>query len=927
MAKRFGLVAYVLFIISGGCGLVYEVVWARYLGLFLGHTTLAHMCVLAAFMGGLAIGSIMIGRMSGSLSRPLVAYGILEVVVGAYAIAFPTIIGPIQTFALTRSASLEVGGPAWLAMKLFVSVAVMILPTILMGGTFPLLMKHFQPSTTSDEDKSEWLYLVNCVGAVAGSLLAGFVFIPTYGLQYTLLGIGAMNLALGACAISIAFMEPTATVHEVEADETITPNRHPLATPVYTAIAVSGLASMVYELVWIRIFAVTLGSSTYSFTLMLSAFITGISLGSLAVGVIPRLRRNPLVSFAVAEIAIGLVVALTIPMYERLPYIFWRWAGVLSRTPEAYGIFNLIKYSLCFTVMAIPTFFFGMTLPLAIKSIVHRDERIGRDSGFVYGANTAGTLVGALLTGLVLLRFLGIRHSIEFALMINFLAGALLLLASSLANRRIVALGMCVAAIALILIIPKWHPLSLAQGTFRNRQPVPSSWDEYKRDWLNMDTLFYREDDDGTVAVVKSGSPPNLSLFINGKADATSYGDMCTQILVGQIPMLLKPDARDVLVVGLGSGVSANSVLTHPQAHVDCVEISPAVAAAARCFAEFNGHVHQNKRFNLVIEDARTYIAVTPKKYDVVDSEPTNAWIAGVGNLFSTEYYQGVDRVLKPGGIMVQWIQAYETSDDLMRTMIRTVLTVFPYVYVFESLPDYIVVASREPLSPDYSAMKNRMKLSAVKKDMNRISIDSVAAVLGRQILAPNAARIMVGETGDINSDDYPVLEFQAPEAQYLDQQGNVFFNADQRSVGGKDLFVAQYLGGQPPNREDTKSLIRSYADPRVKSVGLAYALVRYYLSRWPDDVSVRRMYASLVQQMDPQSALAAAMSIDGNPSDPLTLEVQSLALANDIIFANSVFTPQDFAPAMALLNKALARDPQNRNLQSMRERITNLMR
>ncbi len=926
MQKRYTLVPYLFLTISGACALVYEVTWARYLAFYIGHTTMAHMCVLAAFMGGLALGSIVIGRLTTRFRRPLAMYGVLELLIGAYALTSPLILGFGRSIMLAVGSQLEPGAPSWLAVKLLVSVLMLIVPTVLMGGTFPVMMKHFQPESRSADDKSAWLYMFNCVGGVAGSILAGFMLIPELGSYFTLVLVGTANMLLGACAAVLSWMGAENTpVPQPSADEEAdSPAYHPLVVPVYIAIGVSGLVSMIYELVWIRIFAMTLGSSTYSFTLMLAAFISGISLGSLAVALIPSLRRNPLVTFAFAEIAIGIAVVLGIPLYERLPYIFWQWTSLLSRTEGAYTLLNCAKYSLCFGIMVVPTFFFGMTIPLAIKSVANRDERIGRDSGLIYGANTAGTLVGAVLTGLVLIRVLGLRHSLELALMLNIMVGVMLLLVSRRPYRYVTAGAATAVGLCLVLLMPAWHSASFVVGTFRQRDEAPESWEAYLNSFVKADVIFYQESDDGMVAVrnVKRGE---LSLFINGKADASSNNDLCTQIMIGQLPMFLKPDARDVLVVGLGSGISANSVLTHPGTRVDCVEISPSVVEAARYFKDHNGGVHDNERFNLIIEDARAYAAISRKKYDIVASEPTNPWIAGVGNLFSREYYQDIDKTLKPGGLMVQWIQRYEVSDELVQIMLRTLLTVFPYAYVFEPAPeDYIVIATREPLKPDFAAMARKFEEKAVAQDLARISVTSLVDILGRQTFSPDVVRMLVGKGRLINTDDYPVLEFNAPRAQFMGLGCIKFDMADQRQTNGGGLFIKDYLNGRLLAREETRSLIATNADERVLNPQLVYPLIRYYLNNWESDAWILSLYGMVAAKFDTASAARAASAI-GDSSDPRVVVAQAIAAGNDALATHSAFTPQDLRPARAMLDKALKLDPGNQPLIQLRDRIVRL--
>jgi len=926
VAKRFGFLPYVFFTLSGGCALVYEVTWAKYLALFLGNTTLAHMCVLTAFMGGLALGSVLIGAATGRLRRPLALYGWLEIAIGLYAITFPMYIRPVQSLALAAASGIEVGGPAWIGLKLIVAISMLLFPTFLMGGTFPVLMRHLQPSSSQSDDKAEWLYLANCAGAVGGALLAGFLLIPGFGLEATLTGIGAANAALGAIVVSLALIEsPAIGVEKRKIAASVRGAASRATWAVYAAIAVSGFAAMVYELVWICMFAVTLGSSTYSFTLMLAAFISGLALGSMAVGLFSGARRKPLIGFAAAEIAIGLIVLLSLPLYERLPYVFWKWSSLLRPSAQSLGLYNLMKYSLCFVVMLGPTFFFGMTLPLAIKSVIRRDERIGKDTGFVYGANTAGTVVGVLLAGLVLIPLLGLRHSLEFALVANVIAGLLLFGVSDLPRRRLASGAIGVVVIGVLLAMPDWGPMSFVQGTFRHQGLAPASWAIFRENRSSMKLYYYKEDDDGIVAVAETSRVPGRSLYINGKADASSYGDMPTQVLVAQLPMFFKPDAREALVVGLGSGVTAASVLTHPKTRVDCVEISRSVAEAARCFDDVNGRVLENRRFKLILEDARTYLLVTPKKYDAVISEPSNPWVAGMGNLFSVEYYESVSRVLKPGGIVVHWVQAYEISDDLVKMIIRTMRSVFPYVYIFEGRQmDYILMGAREPLDPDFGAMEHRIRLSSVREDLGRISIDSVAALLSRQVLSAERAASLAGD-GIINSDDLPVLEYSAPEAQYLRAEAPVIARADERFRGGDNLFGVRYLKSRPLDRATCLSLIRMFADERMANQGLQLALLGYYVSRWQDNASVLSEYGKLRAATDISSAVEASQAASRLTSDRQTLWLQADLLLTQQLYLHSAFTPQDFSAVLKLLDKALEKDPANELLQRRRDETARL--
>ncbi|MDI6827895.1 MAG: methyltransferase domain-containing protein, partial [Armatimonadota bacterium] len=568
--------------------------------------------------------------------------------------------------------------------------------------------------------------------------------------------------------------------------------------------------------------------------------------------------------------------------------------------------------------------------PLAIKAVTRRDENIGKDSGLIYGANTVGTLVGSLLAGLVLIPILGLRESLVVAVALNMIIGAMLLAGSKLPQRWICITSGSLVIAAIIFMLPQWHPASFSRGTFRMRMVrPPATWKAFRSLLSQMKVFYVGEDGSARVAVASAENIKgkyDRMLTIDGKPDGTSWGDMPTQVLFGQIPMFFKLDAKNVLVIGLGTGATAGSVLTHPNTHVDCVEISPAVAKALRYFDDVNWAVRKNPRFNLIIEDARTVVAVSKKKYDVVISEPSNPWMAGIGNLFSLEFFQSVDRVLKPGGVLAQWFHSYEMSDELVAMIIRTVRRVFPYVYIFEVESDYILLASREPISPDFAGMEKRMAIDAIKQDLRRISITSLAALLCRQIMSPETAAEVAGE-GPVNCDDLPILEFRAPRSFYIGEVAECMNSNDERKWGNDNLFSAQYMRIHRLTREDYRSLLVTYLDSRTSHPALLIALFKHYLEKWPNDAEMLKEYAKAIASTEPLTALKAIHSAAQVKPTLEALELESDILFSEIERRQSIFSPQDFTPVLDLLDRAIKLDPANDSLQEKRRQVVELMR
>lgn len=821
------VVPYVLFFASGGCSLVYEVIWARYLGLIIGNTTLAHVAVLSTFMAGLALGSLLVGRSSDRLRRPLRTYGFLEIGIAALAVSFPYVVKPATNALLWIGAGIEFGSWQSAAIRVTLATALLVTPTFLMGGTFPLLVRHLL--LCSDEDKSQWVYTANCAGAVLGVCAAGFILIPAVGMRASLYAAGALNALLGLLAVMLASLphntrDAIASLGPVDGSSAVSTAR----PCILAAICLSGAAAMVYELVWIRLFAVTLGSTTYSFTLMLAAMITGLALGSLLVGISRRPAARPLASLGAAEIVAGLAVAATLGFYERLPWLFWKWSSVLHTMCRGFAVYSALKYSLCFLVMLVPATASGAAIPLAIKAGRLTSRDAGYQAGSVYGWNTFGAVAGTLLCGLVLIPLFGLQSSMELGVVLNVTAATLVLWVVS-RRARLAAVGVWLAAAVALLAAPVWNPAHLAYGFFRQHFSPPGTWSDFRRMCSRTEVLYSGEDATNRVAVVITDLPMvgrDVVIVLDGKAEASGGRDAPTQVLLGQLPMMLKPDAREVLMTGLGTGISAASVLTHPQARVDLAEISYAVTRAALCLDEVNRGLLDNPRFHLIVEDGRFVAAANRKRYDVIVCDPSFSWAAGSGNLFSLEFYRQLDRILVDDGILVQWSHTYEMSDELIRMLIRTMRAVFPFVYVYQGVAmDCILVGSRRPVEPDWAAMKKRMRVEAVRSDLDRISIDSPEALVALRMLSSESAKRLAG-SGSLNTDDRPILEFEAPRSLFYASRSAILDRADERIHGFPDGFIASHIR---LDERVCESLVRLFDDPRYGQPGLRDAVLNYW--------------------------------------------------------------------------------------------------
>ncbi len=785
-------VALVCFLASGASGLVYQVVWMRELTLVFGATTLAVSTVLAVFMGGLAIGSLAGGRLADRTARPLRAYAFLEVGIGLYGLVVPLLFSALPSLyqPLWRAAGLSFIGLS--IVRFLLAGAVLLVPTILMGATLPVLSRFFATGPDAVARDVGALYTTNTVGAVLGAAAAGLVLIPWIGLVGTTLVAAGSNFIAAALAFAVsrsrershATSGADANPRAASRDERESAGKRVNATIValYAAFAMSGLAALVCEVAWTRALALVLGSSVYAFTIMLTTFLIGLALGSGIGTWLAGRSRRPLLSLTLVELGVGASAFAGLFLIRELPYLF----VVLFRSFEGSpaGLLLMSRLILSMMVMLVPTTLLGMVFPLAVRAAATRFESLGRTVGALYSVNTLGAIAGSFAAGFVLIPLLGVRGSLVAAVALNLAAATLLALAAAEVDRPVrAALAVALSgAIGLsVVFAPVWDPSVMASGVYRYAPSMKSAtrkeFYEHFASGGDGETLFYRDGVSATVAVQQQHG--YFVLKVNGKPDATTAGDLPTQSLIAHIPLLVHSDPKSVLVVGWGSGVSVGSVLTHPVEHVTSVELEPAVVEASRFFEGVNRRPLEDPRLELLINDGRNYLAATDRRFDVIVSEPSNPWLSGVANLFTREYFEAGAAHLAPGGLFCQWLQIYEMQPSEVATLVGTFSDAFPTVFLFRGASgDLILLGSRDPITLDPERMNDRIQSRPdVVADLKRIGSESAGAVLSRLYLTPTAVRGLAAGAPR-NTDDNARIEFLAPLhvgiANEVTEQSNV---------------------------------------------------------------------------------------------------------------------------------------------------------
>jgi spermidine synthase len=765
--------ALILFFLSGAVGLVYQVVWLRELTLVFGSTAYASSAVLSTFMGGLALGSLWAGHRADRWHwSPLRSYGVLELGIAAYAALIPLLLRGITPLL---GAVWRLGGErhfALFGLVKFAAIAVLILPaTTLMGATLPVLARLARSLSSSFGGAVGALYASNTFGAVVGTVLAGFVVLPRLGMTRTL----AFTVAVNACVGATAWAHGRAPGGDVAAPPAApTKSEKRELRTVVVVFAVSGFAAMVLEVAWTRGLALVLGSSVYAYAAMLTAFLVGLASGAaVAARWLARRRRSPAAALAIVLAAAGIFAYATAAALQALPWVFAEIYFRLSPGPNAW---LAAEVALCLVIMFPTTFLLGWIFPLVLE-IAGASRGIASSVGRVYAANTFGTIAGAAVGGFVAIPVLGVANTLAAVAAAQLLLGAVVAVAGGEAPGRLRVFGVaCAAGAALCLVIrPAWDVRLMNSGVYMNVQNFERSagWKGFLEDVRSDNQLVYAKDGlTATVMVARQPRADNLYLAVNGKVDASSREDLETQIMAGHLPLLLHPDPRDVLVVGLASGITVGSVATHPVDRIRVVEVEAAMVGAARCFAEANGNVLDDPRVELSINDARNELEFRPATYDVIVSEPSNPWMTVASNLFTEEFFGIAKARLRPGGVFGQWIQTYCLAPELVRSILAAFHRSFPHVLVFETLDgvDLLVVGSDRPLRFDRPEIAARMSELRVRIDLGRVGVqgpDDMLAML--QTGGASFDRLVAGARR--NTDDNGLVEFAAPKSLYLDSQ------------------------------------------------------------------------------------------------------------------------------------------------------------
>jgi spermidine synthase len=763
----------VCFVFSGATGLIYEVLWARMLGLVFGATTLAVSTVLAAFMGGLAVGSALAGRLASRIRKPLSTYGLMEIGIAIYALLVPLLFRWIDHVYALIWHQLQPGYFAFSLWRFLLSGLVLLVPTTLMGATLPVLSAALVRSSERDSNSVTRLYACNLAGAILGTLGAGFVLLPVLGVRMTIVVAATINILVGMIAIILQRRTQTAVAQpRLKVDE---PSSSVDSGRFWTfAALVSGFVTISTQVSWTRVLTMIIGSSTYAFSIVVALFLIGLAGGAWFVA---RKDRSERLRSTVLKVEVVTAISLLLSLFvlNKIPVLLI-YLGLRFNTSSWPGLLSLQILSATLLIL-VPALLMGMVMPLVLVWAGSEQPRAVARVGRSYAINTIGAIAGAFITGFILIPKTSTRFTLLFAatlcLVVAGVAYRPVDAARDPALKRSLAIGLTpILAILFFLIAPPMNLADLSIGAYDSLVRVLAQTREganqNEQSQGSHELLMYQEGPTATVSVRRDQN--TVSMAINGRTNASdSIYDMPTQIMLGQLPLLIAPKIDTGLVIGYATGITVGSMLQSPVQSVTCVELEPGTVAGSSFFNHVNNRPLDDPRTHLIIDDARTFLRVTPNRYDMIVSEPSHPWVPGVANLFTQEFFELGRARLSDGGLWVQWVQIYQLSTESLRSVLATYHKVFPHVLVFRvgglnKGKDLLLVGGNQPLN--LALLAERLADQRISAELSRIDLKTEADIRGWFVCDETKLSPAVAGA-KINTDDNMHIEMTVPREAF----------------------------------------------------------------------------------------------------------------------------------------------------------------
>jgi spermidine synthase len=823
----------VLFFASGATSLVFQTIFSRLLTYTFGNTAYATSTVLAAFLGGLSLGAFLFGRWVDRRKPSLIIYGTIELLVAVFCFFIPQFFSLLTQAYVSLQHRFEFAPSGLVAVRFALAAVVILIPTILMGGTLPAIARFVAAARGENyESDVSKLYGWNTLGAAAGTLASTYLLMPTWGVRGTLLIACGVNLGIFASVMVLArfgkegVQRSRRSVIVSATDDS--PRPRAFVVVLVAGAFVSGAAALAYEVLWTHVLAFLIGNTVYAFGVMLFTILAGLGIGA---QIVARRFRNPArwtAALVGSQLFLAITVFTTLPLWDRVPDVFaggllraleldllaivplvlvravyaaakiyrrplgerfpWPRAAELTLEVAFIGLFmtgdstplwkydatyfvvaEFLRFICAFYLMIVPAILLGLTFPLMLNLASRGQARAGSSVGGIYAANTLGAIAGATLAGFVLLPHWGSFASLRSAASLNLLLG--LAFAFFLLKLR-PSHKMLLAAVAAALLVVSWSG--------------PSNWDAkrisrgsyvYFNEGWRVDRLLYFAEDvqSGLTTVIETGGA--RVMLSNGKFQGNNSGEVGAQVRFALIPLLFTRAYDRALVIGLGTGHTLKTLAKFPFRRLDTVEIAPKIVDAARLhFQDVNGAVFdRDSRVRLTIADGRNYLLLAREPYDLITIEISSIWISGAADLYNKEFYELCRGRMKDDGVLQQWVQIHHMRTEDLLVVLNTAAQVFPHVAFFQGPEQGLLIASKSPLGMDVRELREFDSRPDVQGELRAINVPSSISLLGELMLYGDSMRRAVAElprrTG--RAADFASTDLN-PFLEYQTPRGNV---------------------------------------------------------------------------------------------------------------------------------------------------------
>lgn len=748
------------FFLSGFSALGFELLWVRLISLFFGHTTFAISAVLAVFMSGLGIGSYAAAKFITKIKpqKLLTVYCLLQIGIAVFGFISKYAIYAANSLAL-KTGILQLAGQYQNIVWIIITFTILIIPTVLMGATLPVLTQFCTNQENKNSNAVALLYGFNTLGSVFGVLAYGFFLINLIGISKSILLSCVINFLSALIVIPLNYQ--SSQKHPLNGQYNNTPlNMNSIPVII---LGLAGFAGMVCEITWTRAFVCLIGSSTYAYSIVLSAYLLGISAGSIFYGKNKRLFSAKINALVLVTSLTAVSILIFMPLFNYIPYLMLKTIPLIMQ--NSMLIFSF-KFLLCFLIMFLPALFMGISFPLCVETACFDPKNTGQVTGICYASSTLGSIIGSIVTGFIWLPNLGTEKSIIAAILIYLIAASAAWI--FLEKRKIIYTTLIGIIFLSVFFIPTWNPKIFSSGMFMYAKyySFVKNYTEFLS-LVNQDNLIYYKEGISSSIAVFENSWKERYLRTNGKTDASSASDMSTQLLLGYIPFLFHATIpHNALVIGLGSGTTLASLTAFDEIKsIDCIEIEPAVKDAAKFFTKINRNALEDSRVNLIFNDARHYLAFGNKKYDLITSEPSNPWIAGIANLYTIEAFELAKNKLNENGIFCQWLHSYSMSEHDFKMILATFAAVFPNTMLLNTAQmDYLLIGSPKPFSIDMTRIRNTFKNNLFfSNDLKTLNYNDPVIFMANTFVLDDKELRIYSKGSALHFDDKPTLEFSTP--------------------------------------------------------------------------------------------------------------------------------------------------------------------